>query len=52
MVTSDKLILPLLRKDDHMLDTKHKDTTWGGPPWTLMVRNNLWLMQQMRGKMC
>lgn len=31
MITSDKLILPLLHKDEQMLDIEHRYTTWGGP---------------------
>lgn len=30
MLTSDKLILPLLHKNDHVQDTKHKDANGEG----------------------
>jgi hypothetical protein len=36
MLINDKLILPLLPKNDHMWDTKHGDTKGKGQLWTLM----------------
>jgi hypothetical protein len=36
MLTNDELILPLLRKDDHMQDMEYGDTKGGAPPWTSM----------------
>jgi hypothetical protein len=36
MLTNDELILPLLCKDDHLYDMKHKDVDQR-PKWTLLL---------------